>query len=97
MRLARIVTTLAASGSALLAAAIAFSHGAAHAATGSLREEAAAYLYTDKPFAAAMTGSRVYAVYVDQAFDAAERERVALALRQWNSASHWPCGSGIMC
>ena len=84
MRLARIVTTLAASGSALLAAAIAFSHGAAHAATGSLREEAAAYRYTDKPFAAAMTSSRVYAVYVDQAFDAAERERVALALRQWN-------------
>ena len=61
-----------------------FSHGGAQAATGSLREEAAAYRYTDKPFAAAVTGSRVYAVYVDQAFDGAERERVALAVRQWN-------------
>ena len=83
MRLVRLVTTLVASGLALLAAAIALSYMTADAATGTPRYDTSAYRYTDKPFAAAM-GGRALAVYIDRDFDAAERERIGLALQQWN-------------
>ena len=79
MRLARLVTTLVALGLTLLAAAIALSYRAANAATGALRDDTSAYRYTDKPSAAAM-GARTLTVYIDRDFDAAERERIGLAL-----------------
>ena len=83
MRLTRLVTVLMASGLALLALAIALSLMTAAAATGDARYDTAAYRYTDKPSAAAMA-SRTLTIYVDGDFDAAERERIGLALRQWN-------------
>ena len=83
MRLTRLVTVLMASGLALLALAIALSLMTAAAATGHTRHDTAAYRYTDKPPAAALA-SRTLTVYVDGDFDAAERERIGLALRQWD-------------
>lgn len=83
MRLARLVTTLVASGLVVLAAAMVLSHMAAHAAPGSPRDDVSAYRYTDKPSAAAM-GVRILSVFVDRDFDAAARERIGLALQQWN-------------
>ena len=83
MRLTRLVTVLMASGLALLALAIALSLMTAAAATGDTRYDTASYRYTDKPSAAAMA-SRTLTIYVDGDFDAAERERIGLALRQWN-------------
>jgi hypothetical protein len=83
VRLTRLVTVLMASGLALLALAVALSLMTAAAATGDARYDTAAYRYTDKPSAAAMA-SRTLTIYVDGDFDAAERERIGLALRQWN-------------
>ena len=72
-----------ASGLALLALSVALSLMTAAAATGDKRYDIAAYRYTDNPSAAAMA-SRALTIYVDGDFDAAERERIGLALRQWN-------------
>jgi hypothetical protein len=83
VRLTRLVTVLMASGLALLALAIALSLMTAAAATGDARYDTTAYRYTDKPSAAAMA-SRTLTIYVDGDFDAAERDRIGLALRQWN-------------
>ena len=83
MRLTRLVTVLMASGLALLALAVALSLMTAAAATGEPRYDTSAYRYTDKPSAAA-TVTRTLTVYIDHDFDAAERERIGLALRQWN-------------
>ena len=83
MRLTRLVTVLMASGLALLALAVALSLMTAAAATGEPRYNTSAYRYTDKPSAAAMAG-RTLTIYIDGDFDIAERERIGLALRQWN-------------
>ena len=83
MRLTRFVTVLMASGLALLALAVALSLMAAAAATGDSRYDTTAYRYTDRPSAAAMA-ARTLTIYIDGDFDAAERERIGLALRQWN-------------
>jgi Matrixin len=83
VRLTRLVTVLMASGLALLALAVALSLMSASAATGHARYDASAYRYTDKPSAAA-AAARTLAVHVDGDFDAAEHERIGLALRQWN-------------
>ena len=83
MRLTRLVTVLMASGLALLALAVALSLMTAAAATGEPRYDTSAYQYTDKPSAAAMA-ARTLTIYIDGDFDAAERERIGLALRQWN-------------
>jgi len=83
VRLTRIVTVLMASGLALLALAVALSLMTAAAATGEARYDVSAYRYTDKPSAAAAS-ARTLTVYVDRDFDGAERERIGLALRQWN-------------
>ena len=74
-----------ASGLALLALAVALSLMTAAAATGEARYDTSAYRYTDKPSAAA-TAARTLTIYIDGDFDAAERERIVLALRQWNHA-----------
>ncbi len=78
----RLVTTLVASGLLLLVAAIALSLSAA-AAPGRPNYDTSVYRYTDKPSAAAAAGRRI-AVYVDGDFGPAERERIGLALQQWN-------------
>ena len=83
MRLTRLVTVLMASGLALLALAVALSLMSASAAPGEPRYDTSAYGYTDKPSAAAMA-LRTLTIYIDGDFDAAERERIGLALRQWN-------------
>jgi hypothetical protein len=83
VRLARLVTVLMASGLALLALAVALSLMSASAATGDARYDGSAYRYTDKPSAAA-AAARTLTIYVDGDFDAAEHERIGLALRQWN-------------
>ncbi len=85
MRLTRPVTVLMASGLALLALAVALSLMTAAAATGEARYDTSAYRYTDKPSAATMA-ARTLTIYIDGDFDAAERERIGLALRQWNHA-----------
>jgi hypothetical protein len=72
-----------ASGLALLALAIALSLMSAAAAPGE-RYGTSVYRYTDNPSAAAAMPARTLTVYVDGDFDAAERERIGLALRQWN-------------
>jgi Zn-dependent protease with chaperone function len=83
VRLTRLVTVLMASGLALLALAVALSLMTAAAATGEQRYATSSYRYTDKPSAAAMT-ARTLTLYVDGDFDGAERERLGLAVRQWN-------------
>lgn len=83
MGLTRLVTVLMASGLALLALAVALSLMSAAAATGEARYDASAYRYTDKPSAVA-AGARTLTVYVDHDFAGAERERIGLALQQWN-------------
>ncbi|GEP53022.1 hypothetical protein RSO01_01880 [Reyranella soli] len=83
MRLTRLVTVLMASGLALLALAVALSLMTAAAATGEARYDVSAYRYTDRPSAAAAS-ARTLTVYVDHDFDATERERIGLALQQWN-------------
>lgn len=85
MRLTRLVTVLMASGLALLALAVALSLTTAAAAAGEARYDTSAYRYTDKPSAAAMA-ARTLTIYIDGDFDAAERERIVLAVRQWNHA-----------
>ena len=83
MRLTRLVTVLMASGLALLALAVALSLMTAAAATGEPRYDTSAYRYTDKPSVAAMA-TRMLTVYIDGDFNDSERERIGLALRQWN-------------
>ncbi len=83
MRLTRLVTVLMASGLALLALAVALSLMTAAATTGEPRYDTSAYRYTDKPSPAA-TAARMLTIYIDGDFEAAERERIGLALRQWN-------------
>jgi hypothetical protein len=74
-----------ASGLALLALAVALSLMTAAAATGEARYDTSAYRYTDRPSAAAMA-ARTLTLYIDGDFDGAERERIGLAVRQWNHA-----------
>lgn len=82
-RLARVWTILVALGMALLAAALALSLLPVRALAAGLRDDVSAYRYTDKP-SATKTAGRALMVYVDRDFDPAERERIGLALRQWN-------------
>ena len=84
MRLTRLVTTLTASGLVLLAIAIALSLTTANAAPASPRTDPSAYRYTDRPSAASATAGRSVTIYVDRDFSAAERERIGLAVQQWN-------------
>ena len=84
MRSTRLVTTLVASGLLLLMAAVALSLSAA-AAPGQPNYDTSAYRYTDKPSAAAAAGRRIV-LYVDGNFGPAERERIGLAVQQWNHA-----------
>jgi hypothetical protein len=82
VRLARLVASLVVSGLALLVLAMVLSFMPARAAPGGY--DGSSYRYTDKPSQAAIAATRVVNVYVDQDFTPDERERIALALRQWN-------------
>ncbi|SEO24339.1 Matrixin [Rhodospirillales bacterium URHD0017] len=82
MRLTRLITTLMATGLALLALAIVMSFRA-DAASGAPSYDTSAYRYTDRPSAVAIAG-RTITVAIDHDFTAAERERIGLALQQWN-------------
>ena len=90
MRLARLVASLVISGLALLVVGIALSFTPARAANSTAARDygrnydTSAYRYTDKPAPAAAAGSRTLTIYVDRDFDPAERERIGLALQQWN-------------
>ena len=86
----RLVASLVISGLALVLMGIVLSFAPARAANGSAPRDygrpsdTSAYRYTDKPAPAAAAGSRTLTVYVDRDFDPAERERIGLALQQWN-------------
>ena len=87
----RLVASLVISGLTLLVAAIVLSFTPARAATGPAPRDygrdydTSTYRYTDKPAPAALSaGSRTLTVYIDRDFDPAERERIGLALKQWN-------------
>src|SRR5260370_5264523 len=86
--LARLVASLVISGLTLLAAAIILSFSPARAATGYAPPrdyDTSAYRYTDKPAPASLSaGSRTLKVFVDRDFGPSERERISLALEQWN-------------
>jgi hypothetical protein len=91
VRLARLVASLVISGLALLMVGIALSLTPARAANiAAARDygrnvDTSTYRYTDKPAPAAATaGSRTLTIYIDRDFDPAERERIGLALQQWN-------------
>lgn len=91
MRLARLVASLVISGLALLLAGIMLSFTPARAAVGDAprdygrSSDTSVYRYTDKLApASASAGSRTVTVYVDRDFEPAERERIGLALQQWN-------------
>jgi len=90
VRLARLVASLVISGLALLLVGIVLSFTPARAANGTAPRDygrpsdASAYRYTDKPAPAAAAGSRTLTIYIDRDFDPAERERIGLALQQWN-------------
>jgi hypothetical protein len=90
VRLARLVASLVVSGLALLVVGIVLSFTPARAANSAAPRDygrnydTSAYRYTDKPAPAAAAGSRTLTVYVDRDFDPAERERIGLALQQWN-------------
>jgi hypothetical protein len=71
-------------GLALLAAAVALSLIGADAATGRPSYDTSAYRYTDKPSRAAASGVRTLTIVIDGGFNAAERERIGLAVQQWN-------------
>jgi hypothetical protein len=90
VRLARLVASLVISGLALLLVGIALSFTPARAANSNAPpdygrpNDTSAYRYTDKPAPAATAGSRTLTIYIDRDFDPAERERIGLALQQWN-------------
>ena len=91
MPLARLVARLVISGLALLLLGVALSFTPARAATGPAPRDngrdydTSTYRYTDKPAPAALSaGTRTLTVYVDRDFGPAERERIGLALQQWN-------------
>ncbi len=86
MRFARLLTSLMISGVALLATGIVLSVTPAGATVRSPGPDynTSDYRYTDKAPAAA-AAARILPVYiVDDEFDSAERERIGLALQQWN-------------
>ncbi|MGZ5904698.1 MAG: matrixin family metalloprotease [Reyranella sp.] len=83
----RLVASLVISGLALLLLGIALSFTPARAATGPAPRDydTSVYRYTDKPAPATVSaGIRTLIVYVDRDFGPAERERIGLALQQWN-------------
>lgn len=82
MRLARLVASLVVSGLALLLASIVLSLAPVRAATNPY--DNSAYRYTDKPAPVGTAAGGALTVYVDQDFTRDERERIGLALRQWN-------------
>jgi Matrixin len=85
VRLARLIVVLLGSGLALLAAAILLSCLPASAATGPDDDGGpAAYGYTDHPSRASTP--RILDLYVDRDFDNHERQRILMAVRQWNYA-----------
>ena len=86
MRLARLLTSLMVSGVALLATGMVLSVTPAGAA---VRDPApdyntSDYRYTDKPASTAAVRRTIDIYVVEDEFDTAERERVGLALQQWN-------------
>ena len=89
VRLARLVASLVISGLALLMVGIALSLTPARAANITAARDygrnvdTSTYRYTDKP-APVAAGSRTLTIYIDRDFDPAERERIGLALQQWN-------------
>lgn len=89
MRLARLVASLVISGLALLVAGLVLSLTPARAANGNAPRDygrgydTSAYRYTDRP-APTTAGSRTLTIHIDRDFDPAERERIGLALQQWN-------------
>jgi hypothetical protein len=86
VRVARLLTSLMIAGVALLATGIVLPVTPAGATVRSPGPDynTSDYRYTDKPPAAA-AAARIFSVYiVDDEFDAAERERIGLALQQWN-------------
>ncbi len=84
MRLARLVIVFVAGGLALLAAAIGLSCLPASAATERDRGPPPSLHYTNHP--SRFSTTRGLALYVDSDFDDGERQRIALAIRQWNYA-----------
>ena len=86
MRLARLLTSPMISGVALLATGIVLSVAPAGAVVRDPAPDydSSAYRYTDKP-ASSVAARRTFPIYViDDEFDSAERERIGLAVQQWN-------------
>jgi hypothetical protein len=85
---ARLLTSLAISGVALLATCLVLSVTPACATVRTPLPEydTSEYGYTDKPAAPAAVGRTIDIYIVEEQFDAAERERIGLALQQWNHA-----------
>ncbi len=82
MRLARLIAVLLGSGFALLAFAVFLSCLPASAAE---RDDGpAAYGYTDH--ASSAPTARILDLYIDRDFDGHDRQRILMAVRQWNYA-----------
>ena len=88
MPVARLLTSLVISGAALLATALVLSVMPARATVRTPLPEydTSEFRYTDKSAAAATVGRTMDIYIVEDQFDAAERERIGLALQQWNHA-----------
>jgi hypothetical protein len=86
VRVARLLTSLMISGVALLATGLVLSVTAARATVRAPVPDydTSEYRYTDKSAAAATVGRTIDIYIVEDQFDAAERERIGLALQQWN-------------
>jgi hypothetical protein len=85
---ARLLTSLVISGVALLATGLVLSVTPARATVRTPLPEydTSEFRYTDKSAAAATVGRTMDIYIVEDQFDAAERERIGLALQQWNHA-----------
>jgi hypothetical protein len=83
---ARLLTSLVISGVALLAAGLVLCVTPARATVRTPLPEydTSEFRYTDKSAAAASVGRTIDIYIIDEQFDAAERERIGLALQQWN-------------
>ena len=86
MPVARLSTSLVISRAALLATALLLSVAPARATVRTPLPEydTSQFRYTDKSAAAATVGRTIDLYIVEEQFDAAERERIGLALQQWN-------------
>jgi hypothetical protein len=82
----RLSTSLVISGVALLATALVLSVAPARATVRTPLPEydTSEFRYTDKSAAAATVGRTMDIYIIEEQFDAGERERIGLALQQWN-------------